>query len=247
MSDRLEEPGSRGPIARLARLRQSLRSTINTLGWINGSLYLLARGSDRLSRGRIRIVKYDLVTQPVAGKPLLPPHRGAGIEVREVLPGDPLLPRMGHPLAVIEARFAQGGRCLAGLSKGELAGFLWWVEGVYQEDEVRCLFVPQPAGAAIWDFDVFIAPGQRSSPVFARLWDTAFRELHGRGFTRSCSRISAFKPESLSAHRRLGARVTGKCLFICAGKMQLMLGTQTPRFHLSLSETTHPTIRVREG
>lgn len=231
------------------RTRDSFRATIRSLGWVNGPLYLLAQGADKLSSGRVRIIKYDLVTQPISPDPLIPGHRGSGIEVREVFAGDPLLAQMGHPASAIEARFAQAGRCLAALSDDTpgdsvLAGFLWWVEGAYREDEVRCLFVPQPTGKAVWDFDVFVAAGYRYSPVFARLWEAAGRELHGRGFTRSCSRISAFKPGSLSAHRRLGARVSGKCLFICAGRMQLMLGTRSPRFHFSLSASSHPTVPV---
>ena len=229
------------------RTRDSFSATIRSLGWINGSLYLLAQGIDQLSRGRIRIIKYDLVSQPVSAEPLMPSHRGAAVEVREVHAGDPLLTRMGHPPASIESRFAQGGRCLAALCDGELAGFLWWVEGAYREDEVRCLFIPHPAGAAVWDFDVFVAAGRRYSPVFARLWEAADRELHGRGFIRSCSRISAFKPESLSAHRRLGARVTGKCLFIRIWRAQIMFATQSPWIHVSLTEASRPALRVGEA
>lgn len=227
-----------------ARTRDSFSSTIRSLGWINGPLYLLAQGVDQLSRGRIRIIKYDLVSQPVSAGPLVPPHRGAAIEVREIHAGDPLLRRMGHAPASIDSRFSQGGRCLAALLDGELAGFMWWVEGAYREDEVRCTFVPQPLGKAVWDFDVFVAAGRRYSPVFARLWETADRELHTRGFIRSCSRISAFKPESLSAHRRLGARITGKCLFICLGRAQLMFATQAPWAHVSLDDASRPVLRV---
>lgn len=227
-----------------ARTRESFSATIKSLGWINGSLYLLSQGLDKLSRGRIRIIKYDLVSQPVSAGPLIPHHRGAAIELREIHAGDPLLGRMGHPPASIARRFAQGGHCLAALHDGELAGFLWWVEGDYQEDEVRCQFAPQPAGRAVWDFDVFVAPGRRYSAVFARLWEAAGRELQARGFIRSCSRISAFKPESLSAHRRLGARVTGKCLFICLGSAQIMFATQAPWIHVSLSEASRPRLRV---
>jgi hypothetical protein len=227
-----------------ARTRDSFRSAIRSLGWVNGSLYLLAQGLDKLSQGQVRIIKYDLVSQPVSEAPHIPQHRGATIEVREIHAGDPLLGRMGHPPASIERRFAQGGHCLAALHDGELAGFLWWVEGEYQEDEVRCVFVPRPAGKAVWDFDVFVATGRRYSPVFARLWETAGKELHARGFIRSCSRISAFKPESLSAHRRLGARVTGKSLFICLWRMQIMFATQAPWFHVSLTEASRPVLNV---
>ena len=229
-------------MSRMQRIRESFASTLRSLGWVDGLTYLLAQGLDRISRGRIRIVKYDLVVQPVRGGIGVPEHRGTDLEIRELRPGDELLERMGHPPETIAARFRQGGRCLAAVRRGELAGFLWWVEGPYEEDEVRCLFVPRPAGAAVWDFDVYVAPRHRSGPVFARLWDAASRDLSARGFRQTCSRISAFKPGSLSAHRRLGARVVGKRLFVCVGRLELMFGTRRPLFHASLR--SRPTIEV---
>lgn len=226
----------------LSKATRSLRHTIRTLGWYHGLLYVVARALDRASGGTVRLIKYNLVSHPLRERPLLPGHRGRSVEVREVRTGDALLDRMDRPPAVIAARYAQGARCLAAVRGGELAGFLWWVEGPYAEDEVRCRFVPQPEDAAIWDFDVFVHPMHRHAPVFARLWDVAGEQLRARGFAWSCSRISAFEPDSLAAHARLGARVLGRALFIRVGPAQLLVGSQPLRLHLSRKAA--PEIRV---
>ncbi len=228
----------------MRRIRDSFKATVKTLGWINGPLYLLTRGLDRISGGRVRIVKYDLAVQPLGEGFPLPYRRSAKMELRELREGDPLLEHIGHPAAVIAARFRQGGRCLAAVCGDELAGFLWWVEGAYEEDEVRCRFVPAPAEVSVWDFDVYVAPSYRGGMVFARLWGAANHDLSARGFRQSCSRISAFKPESLAAHGRLGARVVSKALFFCVGGVELMFATRYPWMHLSLSRASRPALRV---
>jgi GNAT superfamily N-acetyltransferase len=228
----------------MRRIRASFNATMKSLGWVNGLLYLLTRGLDRISGGRVRIVKYDLAVQPLGEGFPLPYRRSGTMELRELHEGDPLLERIEHPAEVIAARFRQGGRCLAAVREDELAGFLWWVEGPYEEDEVRCRFVPSPAEASVWDFDVYVAPAYRGGMVFARLWGAANHDLAARGFRQSCSRISAFKPESLAAHGRLGARVVDKALFFCVGRAQLMFATRYPWVHLSLGSASRPVLRV---
>lgn len=223
---------------------ESFRATLRSLGWGNGLTYLLAQGLLRLSHDRIRIVRYHLVVQPIRDGIGIPAHRGRDIEVREAGPDDPLLARMDHPAAIITARFGQGARCLVALQKGELVGFLWWVEGAYLEDEVRCRFVPQPPGLAVWDFDVYICRRYRCGPAFSRLWDAASKRLFATGYRYTCSRISTFNPASLAAHRRLGARVVGKRLFICVGRMELTFSGKRPRMHVSFGERSRPEVRV---
>ena len=210
------------------------KSAVRSLGWVNGLTYLLAQALSRLTRGRVRIIKYDLVVQPIHEGLDLPVHRGKDIEVREIVSGDPLLTAMDRPSKILEARFQQGAHCLVALKKGELAGFLWWTQGPYTEDEVRCIFVPAPLGRAIWDFDVYVAPRYRLSPIFACLWHTATQQLFAEGYRYSCSRISAFNPASLAAHRRLGAEIVGKRLFICLGRLELSWGQPSPLFYVSL-------------
>ncbi|MDZ7803494.1 GNAT family N-acetyltransferase [Thiohalophilus sp.] len=225
---------------------RTLRTNLQTLGWWNGMLYLLGTALSRLSADRLRLVKYDLVSQPITTAPLLPEHRGKKIQVREAISGDPLL--QGVPdrrEGVFAERFARGARCLVAELNGELAGFLWFVQGDYPEDEVRCLFRPLPEGQSVWDYDVYVAKKHRLSPVFLKLWQAANERLYAEGIHHSASRISAFNPASRGSHQRLGAHKTGWALFVCAGPWQGMLASCRPFVHLSLSPGSQPTLKVR--
>jgi len=92
---------------------------------------------------------------------------------------------------------------------------------------------------------VYVDPAFRMGRLFARLWDTANRYLRERGVDWSLSRISAFNPESLQAHARLGLRRLGSATFVCAGRVQLAVLTMPPFVHLSLSPASRPTVRLR--
>lgn len=159
---------------------------------------------------------------------------------------------MNRPAATIQDRFAQGARCLVALRDDDLVGFLWWIEGPYDEDEVRCVFVPQPAERALWDFDVYVAPSHRFGPAFARLWDAVMNRMHASGFQWSCSRISAFNMPSLRAHQRLGARVVGTRSYLCLGMVQVSMALDVPYLHVSFQPTSRPVVvvspyRARDG
>lgn len=231
--------GARGGLA-----ARRLRSAVRTMGWVNGCTYLFATACNRFSRGRFRLIKYDLLVQPLQDVPFVPTRRGRKLTVRRVEQGDPLLAEMGHSEATIAERFRQGAQCLVALRDGELAGFLWYVEGAYEEDEVRCVFLPCPNGSAIWDFDVFVCPRYRFSSVFAKLWSVAAAEARRHGYAYSCSRISAFNYASRAAHQRLNATVVGRALFLCAGSLQVSLMTERPYVHVSLGRGKGVVLRV---
>ncbi|MDQ2694516.1 MAG: N-acetyltransferase [Pseudomonadota bacterium] len=221
-----------------------VRSVVLELGFWNGVLYLLDAGLSRLSRGRWRLYKYYLVVQPVSATPLLPAHRGRNIVVRQIHRHDPEIGTFPRPARRIQWRFDQGGQCLAAYLDGALVGFLWFNPGPYQEDEVRCRFVPLPEGEAAWDYDVFVDPRQRLGLVFSRLWDEGNSLLRRQGFAWSASRISAFKPVSLTSHARMGGRRTGSACFLCGGRWQLLLASLPPYVHFSASPERCPVLRV---
>jgi len=222
-----------------------LRTNIQTLGWWNGVLYLLGTALSRASADRLRIVKYELVSQPISTAPLLPEHRGKKIQVREASSDDPLLRSVpDRREGVFAERFAQGARCLLAELNGELAGFLWFVKGDYPEDEVRCLFRPLPEGQSVWDYDVYVAKKHRLSPVFLKLWQAANERLYAEGIHHSASRISAFNTASRGSHERLGARKAGWALFVCLGPWQIMVASRKPFVHLSFSRQSRPVLQV---
>jgi hypothetical protein len=220
-----------------------LSSAATMMGAGNASLYALSRILSALFGGRVRIVKYYFASQPIA------PADGAGgsgsFSLAWALPGSRLFVQVERPPSVIDARFAQGAHCLAATVRdSELAGFLWFVVGPYDEDEVRARFVPVPAGKAAWDFDVTVMPRYRMGRLFGYLWRRAAAELSSRGVTSSVSRISAFNPASIASHRRLGARIVGNALFVCIGSLQLMRASNGPRWHVSWRDDQRPTLEI---
>ena len=222
----------------------AVRDGLRQLGAIDTGLYALKMILEHATRGRVRLVKYHLMAQPVSIGQLLPEHRGRDILVREAGLDDPLLKQApGRSSETLQARFEAGAHCLIAELDGEFAGFLWLIKGEYAEDEVRCTFRPEPAGASVWDFDVFVSPRHRLSPVFLKLWETANRRLAADGVKFVCSRISAFNPRSRAAHEQLGAERVGRVVFVCVGQWQLKLGGTPPLLHLSLT-VSRPLIRV---
>jgi GNAT superfamily N-acetyltransferase len=149
-----------------------------------------------------------------------------------------------RPAEILESRYEQGSACFAAYRAGDFAGFIWLAPGTYLEDEVRCTFVPGPAGSACWDYDVYVTPGERTGIAFMKLWSAALEHLRQRGVEWSASRISAFAPASLAAHKRMGAVCVGQAFFLVAFGLQAMVASVPPYLHLSASRRSHPTLRV---
>src|SRR3546814_5387739 len=118
-------------------------------------------------------LRYHLVAQPVAAKPLLPAGRGRSIAVRRLDPRDPLLLALPLEETVLAYRAAQGALCFGAFKQDEIIGCLWLCLSGYEEDEVRCCYRLAPAGKASWDFDVYLAQATRRGLGIARLWDEA--------------------------------------------------------------------------
>jgi hypothetical protein len=216
------------------------------MGRTNACLYALSRVLQRVLGNRIRFVKYYFVAQPVpACEPASPLLRPGTFSLDWADATSPLLAQMDRPPAVIAERFAQGARCLAATTPaGELAGFLWFVVGPYEEDEVRARFVPKPDQRVAWDFDVTIMPRYRMGRLFSYLWARAGAELRARGVTYTVSRISAFNAGSLASHQRLGARIVGRAVFLCIGPYQLMRASCPSRWHLSRNAQERPVLPI---
>ncbi len=220
------------------------REAADAIGFWNAVLFAISRVSGTLCGDRIRIVKYYITVQPVAAESGERWTRTGTFDITWADAGCPLFADIERPPEVIAARFAQGARCLVAASKGQLAGFLWFVIGPYDEDEVRVRFVPGPPGSAAWDFDVMVMPQFRMGRLFSYLWHRANSELGARGVRRTVSRISAFNAGSLASHQRLGARIVGNVLFLCVGQWQLMYSSLAPRWHLSRRADERPTLTI---
>lgn len=201
--------------------------TVAELGAGDAAWYAVARGLQLLG---CRMWRYHFVAQRVA--PAAMRRAPGSLVMRPVAALEDLPSAYPRPREVVAARLRQGGCSLAAWKGPELAGILWYQFGAYQEDEVRaryCLTSPH----SCWDYDVFVQPHLRLGTAFCRLWDEAHRRMHARGVQWTCSRISAFNPASLRAHRRLGAVPLGTATFIGLGRWQLMFATRPPYLHLS--------------
>lgn len=213
------------------------RRTIDELGWANAVLYWLSEVLHRTSGGKIRLIKYLLVAQPVAENDLTPFRRGRSIAVEEATSEKVLSTDFGRPSTVIAERLRVGSRCLLAYRQEDFVGFQWFTMQDYPEDEVRCLFELRPEDRCAWDFDIFVAPVARAQPVFMRLWDACNSQLRAEGITLSLSRINAFNSASLRAHARMGASTIATASFLVLGRWQLALLPAPPWLHVSRDAT----------
>jgi hypothetical protein len=215
---------------------------IAQLGFATTCWLVLDRILSRLSSGSWKLHRYYFVAQPVRPDSLCK-GRGADVEVRLCRKLEELPVPYPRPDAVLEQRVAQGATSFAAFRRGELAGFLWLLQGDYLEDEVRARYrLASPRLA--WDFDVWVRPENRLGAVFGRLWDEANSQLRADGVQWSCSRISAFNPDSLRAHGSNGAARFGSATFLRCGQWQWMLSTLAPYVHLSRGPAACPQLRI---
>jgi hypothetical protein len=146
---------------------------------------------------------------------------------------------------MIEYRSRHNAICLGAFKDEQMIGYIWLCLGPYQEDEVRCRFVPASRNRASWDFDVYLVPEFRAGLGFLRLWDEANRLLRDAGVSWSISRISALNPHSLASHARLGAQPCGSALFIRIGPAQLTFASLHPYLCFSYGSKWLPELVVR--
>jgi GNAT superfamily N-acetyltransferase len=210
-----------------------------------GPLVLLARGVHRLSRGRVRLLHYRIVAQPVPALSRRAVSRPHGIVVERVRPGHPLLGQFPHRPDALRRRFEEQAVCHAAHRDGELVGYLWLQETPFADRDAGCRFVPAPAGKAAWDYDLWIAPAWRMSRAFQRLWDEANAWLRARGIGWTLSCVHGANRTSLASHRRLGATHISHAWILRIGERQLAAFTQAPFVDLCVLPGARTTLVVR--
>ena len=213
------------------------------LGVTNAFLYALSRGLARYSGGRCRIVKYYFVAQPVA--PSVSALDAGAISIAPVSPDDRIVKQFPRSADVINRRFRDGAICLVARNGDEFAGYLWLKLRGYEEDEVRCHYIPTPELSTAWDFDIYVAPSYRMGRTFMRLWSAANEFLRRHEIDWTLSRISAYNVASLYSHRRMGSRQIAAGLFLCLGMVQIALISIWPFVHVSLRDNSRPVLRLK--
>jgi len=230
---------------KLLHVYRKLLHVHKELGLINLLFYAMDRFLSLLPNNNFRIYKYLLVIQAVKAKPILPPHRAKNIRIRPIFQHEAHQISFPRPNKVIDFRFQQNAHCLAAFVDDKLAGFIWLNFGNYSEDEVRCTFSPQPASKIGWDYDVYIDPKHRNGLTFVKLWDSANQFMRENNILHTMSRISAFNSQSMASHKRMGAKKLGSTIFVCLGKIQILLATVAPYVYVSINERQFPTIVLR--
>jgi hypothetical protein len=215
----------------------------NQLGGVNAILYLANRVVSTLPID-FSIKKYYFAAQFLSKDSFLPENRGKLLRVVEHSPSIMENHPCPRPANVIADRYSQGAVCLVAYKADEFAGCLWYSKSRYREDEVRCLYEIVSL-QSVWDFDVYVEPKFRLSPVFLKLWDYASNKLICEGYSWSLSRISAFNAISLASHKRMGARIFGWAVFFRVGNVQLSISSLRPFLNVSFSEASYPVFKLK--
>jgi hypothetical protein len=220
-------------------------STFKRFGLFDGCLYALNVFADRYLGGFILARRYFLMAQPLKIPIKLPKRLGSSLRVASIDTESADLAKLPRPYPVLLGRLESGSVCLGVYLGKDLAGFIWLHVGNYVEDEVRCTYVPKPENQSAWDYDIFVDPAHRNSFVFLKLWLAAIEYLHDQGRSWTFSRISAFSPESIAAHARLGAKKIGTALFVKIGSAQICFATVPPYVDLSGRNGVGPEFTLR--
>lgn len=219
-----------------------IQTLVARLGLQNACWYLAGRVLSRATGNRARIHRYLLTCQKVPERALLPERRGRDIDIVQVERDSEQRRSFPRPAHILEFRYAQDVLCFAAYKNDEFVGYIWLCLHAFDEDEVRCTFLPLPEGRAAWDFDVYVVPQFRNGIGFLKLWDHAYRYLRERDVRWTMSRISAFNAESIASHQRMGATVVASATFIVLGNWQCVVSNVRPFLHFSIH--ARPTIEV---
>jgi hypothetical protein len=222
---------------------------LREFGLAAGLLYIVDRVLSAISP-RLRLQVYELMVQPITGKPLLSERMTRHLDVREIRPGDPELALMPVRPEILAQRYAQNAVCLGAFRKGELIGYMWFCSGSYDEDEVRCTYVLNPPEKAIFDFDFYLFPEHRLGLGFVGLWSGANQFLSHRGIAYTFSRLTRFNLASRRAHKHLGWKLVGRAVILKAWRVELLVATVAPYVHVSLARSRvrlalHPDVLIR--
>jgi hypothetical protein len=171
---------------------------------------------------------YDLMVQPITGRPMLPPNLAKNLRFAEINEGDPEIALMPARTEIKSARFTQGARCLGVYRKDELLGYVWFCTKQYEEDEVRCTYLLTDDERSVFDFDLVVLPKYRMGIGFMALWHSANLYLHDRGIRYTFSRLTRFNVASRRAHDHLGWRRVGHVLVLQAWRVEMMLASIRP-------------------
>jgi len=222
---------------------QKLIILFKELGFLGGCIYLINRCLTKIS-AKNQLFSYELMVQPVFAKSLLPANMSKSFECREIKQGDSNLSLMPRPQEIIEFRFNQNAICLGIFKNHELIGYIWFSFGKYFEDEVRCIYILEPANESVFDFDLYLFPEHRMSLGFMVIWEETNKYLCKRGIKQTFSRLTQSNIASKKAHDHLGWKRCARAFFLKAWRIELMFATTSPYLGFSIHESGRIKIKL---
>lgn len=212
-----------------------LISPLREFGCAAGMIYVVGRLM-QMASPRLRLCFYELMAQPIPESPNVDDRVAPGVEVRPICNGDAALNLMPVRPEILASRFKQGALCLGVHRNSQFVGYIWLAFDRYEEDEVRCTFIPAPRGSAVFDFDLYVFPKYRMGRAFLSIWHGANLYLQRHGIKWTYSRINRFNLDSRRAHARLGAVRVARAIFLKAWTMEIMAATIRPYLAVSCND-----------
>lgn len=221
----------------------SLKSLINELGITNTISYLFSRVFNSVFG--IEMTHYIFYSQPISSKKRVSEKKLAQYEFQVCDQNSQIISQLDRPLEVIETRFKQGAICLLAKKEDLLLGCIWLVKQRYIEDQIRAsYYFPDDT---IWDFDVFVIPKKRLTPLFAALWDTADNLMLEQNINKSISRILAYNSSSIKSHTSAGASKIGWLIALSRNNFQITFHSLAPFIHIATSkQNSGPHLRFKK-
>ena len=223
---------------------RKLAGPFREFGFMAGALYALDQVLRRLSPN-LSVFVYELMVQPITGKPLLPDSRSKNFKFAEIGRDHPDIALMPARAEIKQSRFDQGAVCLGVYRKEELIGYIWFCFDRYEEDEVRCTYVLAQPENSVFDFDLYIFPQHRMGIGFMAVWHGANFYLHERGVKYTFSRLTRFNVASRRSHARLGWKCAARAVFLKAWHGEVMLASVFPYIALTWNPSRRPLLRLK--
>lgn len=214
------------------------------LGFGNAVLYVINRIGERLLGGRFSVFKIHFVVHVLPETAAAPRVRKGRMDIRHLRTDEAVAAGISFPEPLIESRMADEAWCVAAFMDDRVVGYRWMQLTPHRDEELRCRFVPEPAGRVAWCWNFYIDPKYRGTRVFTRLWDETFVLVRKLGAKGTVSWGSALTPRLLAAESKLGAKEIGRALIWRLGPWQLLIGNLPPRIHFSVHDGACPSIRL---
>jgi Acetyltransferase (GNAT) family len=222
---------------------QRIVSPFQEFGWAAGLLYVLDRLVRAISPG-LGIFVYELMVQPITGKPLLPANLAKNLTFVEIHRNHADLALMPALPDIKASRFDQGAVCLGIYRRDILIGYVWFCFRRYLEDEVRCTYELTDPEHSVFDFDLYVMPEHRMGIGFMAIWHCANAYLHQRGVRYTFSRLTRFNLASRRSHAHLGWKCAARAVFVRAWRLELMLASAAPYVALTWTPTSRTRLRL---